>query len=126
MTQLRNVACLLLLIPLLLLLSGSCDAKSQVHIVYFGEHSGGKTWKEIEDGHHSYLLSVKKSEEEARSSLVYSYKKIINGFSAWLTPHEAAKLSGKLISSCSNARVCPQKSWSLNLELVLFVFSSRN
>ncbi|XP_052203031.1 subtilisin-like protease SBT5.6 isoform X2 [Diospyros lotus] len=92
MTQLSIVACLLLLIPLLLL-SGSCDAESQVHIVYFGEHSGGKTWKEIEDGHHSYLLSVKKSEEEARSSLVYSYKKIINGFSAWLTPHEAAKLS---------------------------------
>ncbi|KAE9461960.1 hypothetical protein C3L33_06123, partial [Rhododendron williamsianum] len=49
---------------------------------------------EIEDDHHSYLQLAKNiSKLEAKASLVYSYKNIINGFSAWLTPHEAAKLS---------------------------------
>ncbi|PSS02971.1 Subtilisin-like protease [Actinidia chinensis var. chinensis] len=65
----------------------------RVYIVYIGEHSSGKTSLEIEDDHRSYLLSVKNSKEEAKTSLVYSYKNIINGFSAWLTPEEAAKLS---------------------------------
>lgn len=50
---------------------------------------------EIEDDHHSYLQLAKNiSKLEAKASLVYSYKNIINGFSAWLTPHEAAMLSG--------------------------------
>lgn len=50
---------------------------------------------EIEDDHHSYIqLAKNRSKLEAKASLVYSYKNIINGFSAWLTPHEAAKLSG--------------------------------
>ena len=66
----------------------------QVYIVYFGEHSGEKALHEIEEDHHSYLFSVKKTEEEARASLLYSYKNIFNGFAASLTPEEAAKLSG--------------------------------
>lgn len=68
---------------------------TQVYIVYFGEHSGKKAHHEIEDYHHSYLLSVKPSEEEAIASLLYSYKYSINGFAALLSPHEASKLSGK-------------------------------
>ena len=64
--------------------------------MYIGEHSGEKTTTEIEDNHHSYLLSVKGSEEEAKASLIYSYKNVVNGFSAVLTAEEAAKLSGKL------------------------------
>ena len=68
---------------------------TQVYIVYLGEHSGEKEHHEIEDYHHSYLLSVKASEEEARASLLYSYKHSINGFAAVLSPHEASKLSGK-------------------------------
>jgi hypothetical protein len=80
----------LLLLPLL----ASCVEERQVYIVYFGEHSGEKTLNEIEDTHHSYLLSVKKSEEEARASLIYSYKHSINGFAAVLTPEEASSLSG--------------------------------
>ena len=48
---------------------------------------------EIEDIHHSYLLSVKKNEVEARASLIYSYKQSFNGFTAVLTPEEASKLS---------------------------------
>ncbi|KAH6825569.1 subtilase family protein [Perilla frutescens var. hirtella] len=81
---------LLLLLPLLV----SCSER-QVYIVYFGEHSGEKTLQEIEENHHSYLLSVKETEEDAKSSLVYSYKRTINGFAALLTPHEASKLSKK-------------------------------
>lgn len=80
---------LLLLLPVSLV---SCVEK-KVYIVYFGEHSGEKTLHEIEKTHHSYLLSVKGSEEEAASSLLYSYKRSINGFSALLTPEEASDLS---------------------------------
>lgn len=67
----------------------------QVYIIYFGEHkSGGKTIQEIEDSHHSYLLSVKSNEKDARDSLLYNYKNSINGFAALLTADEASKLSG--------------------------------
>ncbi|GKU92443.1 hypothetical protein SLEP1_g6170 [Rubroshorea leprosula] len=79
---------LFLFLPLL----ASC-AQKQVYIVYFGEHSGEKALHEIEETHHSYLLSVKETEEDARASLIYSYKHSINGFSAVLTPDEASKLS---------------------------------
>ncbi|XP_010518867.1 PREDICTED: subtilisin-like protease SBT5.6 [Tarenaya hassleriana] len=78
---------LLLLLPLL----ASCVEK-QVYIVYFGEHKGDKELHEIESLHHSYLLSVKDSEEEAKSSLLYSYKHSINGFAATLTAEEASRL----------------------------------
>ncbi|KAL0442584.1 UNVERIFIED_CONTAM: Subtilisin-like protease SBT5.6 [Sesamum latifolium] len=84
---------LLLLLPPLLQASSPSSSPSQVYIVYFGEHSGVRTFQEIEETHHSYLLSVKETEEDARSSLVYSYKNSINGFAAFLTPHEADRLS---------------------------------
>ncbi|KAL5716524.1 hypothetical protein ACHQM5_018201 [Ranunculus cassubicifolius] len=88
----------LVLFPFLLLLlihpsTVSCEKQKQVYVVYFGEHSGSKTHQEIEDNHHSYLFSVKKTEEEAKSSLLYSYKNSINGFAAILTPEEASILS---------------------------------
>ncbi|XP_050370550.1 subtilisin-like protease SBT5.6 [Argentina anserina] len=78
----------LLLLPLL----ASCS-EHKVYIVYFGEHSGKKTLHEIEDIHHSYLLSVKETEEHARASLLYSYKHSINGFAAVLSEDEASRLS---------------------------------
>ncbi|KAL8032358.1 hypothetical protein ABFX02_13G090700 [Erythranthe guttata] len=65
-----------------------------VYIVYLGEHAGDKTFQEIEDVHHSYLHSVKGSREEAKACVVYSYKNVINGFSAVLTPDEAHQISG--------------------------------
>ncbi|GFZ07153.1 subtilase family protein [Actinidia rufa] len=77
---------------LILHLSASSAQHRQVYVVYFGEHSGEKTTCEIADDHHSYLLYVKGSKEEAKASLIYSYKNVINGFS--VTPDEATKLSG--------------------------------
>ncbi|KAK8664625.1 hypothetical protein V6N13_084403 [Hibiscus sabdariffa] len=70
------------------------SVEKKVYIVYFGEHDGTKTFDEIEEFHHSYLNSVKESEEDAKSSLIYSYKNSVNGFAAKLTPNEASKLSG--------------------------------
>ncbi|XP_031497840.1 subtilisin-like protease SBT5.6 [Nymphaea colorata] len=67
--------------------------KHKVYIVYRGHHNGLKTVDEIRKVHHSLLLSVKESEEEARSSLIYSYKHSIDGFAALLTPDEATRLS---------------------------------
>ncbi|PON54635.1 Subtilase [Parasponia andersonii] len=84
-----HIIALLFLLPLL----ASCSDQKQVYVVYFGEHNGEKAHHEIEDTHHSYLLSVKKTEEEARASLLYSYKHSINGFAALLTPLQASKLS---------------------------------
>ncbi|CAL5409097.1 unnamed protein product [Camellia sinensis] len=98
--QSSNIFWLLLLLILHLSASSSSSAQHheqpqprQVYIVYIGEHSGEKTSHEIKDNHHSYLFSVKGSKEEAKASLVYSYKNVINGFSALLTQDEASKLS---------------------------------
>ncbi|KAL2484311.1 subtilase family protein [Forsythia ovata] len=77
-----------------IILASCADQRLQVYIVYLGEHSGTKTFQEIEDFHRSYLHSVKgNSKEEAKDSLIYSYKNVINGFSALLSPEEAAKIS---------------------------------
>lgn len=86
--NLSSILSFFLLFPHLI----SCKQK-QTYIVYFGEHGGEKAAQEIEETHHSYLLSVKETEEEARASLIYSYKNSINGFSALLTQDEAFKLS---------------------------------
>lgn len=70
---------------------------TQVYVVeLFRDHSihSDKT-DEVENTHHAFLLSVKETEEEARASLLYSYKHSINGFAALLTPKEANELSGK-------------------------------
>nr|GMD06590.1 subtilisin-like protease SBT5.6 [Ipomoea batatas] len=71
----------------------ACNAKPQVYVVYLGEHSGGKTAKEIEGQHRTYIHHVKRSKEEASASLVHSYKNVINGFSALLTSEEATTLA---------------------------------
>ncbi|KAK9227566.1 hypothetical protein WN943_012619 [Citrus x changshan-huyou] len=79
---------------LLTLLASSAQKQKQVYIVHFGgSDNGEKALHEIQETHHSYLLSVKDNEEEARASHLYSYKHSINGFSAVLTPDEAARLS---------------------------------
>ncbi|XP_066314919.1 subtilisin-like protease SBT5.6 isoform X2 [Miscanthus floridulus] len=65
----------------------------QVYIVYLGEHAGAKAEEAILEDHHTLLLYVKSSEEEARASLLYSYKHTLNGFAAILSREEATKLS---------------------------------
>ncbi|VAH63730.1 unnamed protein product [Triticum turgidum subsp. durum] len=67
--------------------------QGQVYIVYLGEDAGAKSKGAILDDHHALLLSVKGSEEEARASLLYSYKHTLNGFAALLSEEEATKLS---------------------------------
>ncbi|KAL9665760.1 hypothetical protein QQ045_000081 [Rhodiola kirilowii] len=85
-----HILSLLLLLPLL----ASCMER-QVYIAYFGNHNGDKALHEIEASHQSLLASVKDSqeEEEATSSLLYSYKHSFNGFAAVMTPEEASRLS---------------------------------
>ncbi|KAK7245605.1 hypothetical protein RIF29_40452 [Crotalaria pallida] len=101
MAMIKNIisaTCLFFFLLLLLPLLASCTEKKQIYLVEFGEHTtnggGAKTLDEKENIHHSHLLSVKETEEEARASLVYSYKHSVNGFAALLTPKEANLLSG--------------------------------
>ncbi|KAI3495403.1 hypothetical protein L1887_37741 [Cichorium endivia] len=81
---------LLLLLPLL----ASC-LDSKVYIVYLRhkDDDGEKTLHEIEENHLSYIFSVKKYEDDVKSSLIYSYKHSMNGFAALLTIDEASQLS---------------------------------
>uniref|UniRef100_A0A0D9YEG1 Subtilisin-like protease n=1 Tax=Oryza glumipatula TaxID=40148 RepID=A0A0D9YEG1_9ORYZ len=88
----------------------------QVYVVYLGEHAGAKVEEEILAGHHGLLLSVKGSEEEARASLLYSYKHSLNGFAALLSEEEATALSARteVVSAFpSNGRWSPHttRSW---------------
>ncbi|CAI0560749.1 unnamed protein product [Linum tenue] len=80
---------LLLLFPPLAI----CDERQRTYIVYLGSHTQQYTPDQILETHHSCLTSVKDSEEEARASLIYSYKHSINGFAASLTPQQASKLN---------------------------------
>ncbi|CAL1370398.1 unnamed protein product [Linum trigynum] len=92
-TRGENLSPLLLLLLLLgFALSVAATSAEKTYIVYLREQSGEKTAEEIEGSHHSYLSSVKESEEEARASLIYSYKHSINGFAASLTSLQAARL----------------------------------
>ncbi|KAF7840385.1 subtilisin-like protease SBT5.6 [Senna tora] len=81
-----------LLLFFFLLPLASTTKNSQIYIVEFGEHNADEN-HDIQTTHHSYLLSVKETEEEAQASLLYSYKHTLNGFSAVLTPQEANRLS---------------------------------
>ncbi|CAN1150186.1 Subtilisin-like protease SBT5.6 [Linum perenne] len=83
-------------ISVLLLMSillATSDQPQKNYIVYFGEHTGRRTADQILETHHSYLSSVKETDEEAKASLIYSYKHTINGFAASLTPWEASQLN---------------------------------
>ncbi|GMI93517.1 hypothetical protein like AT5G45650 [Hibiscus trionum] len=109
--QILHLFLVLIFLPPLVL-----SVEKKVYIVYFGEHDGTKTFHEIEKTHHSYLHSVKESEEDAKSSLLYSYKNSINGFAAKLTPDEASKLSKmeeviSVIPSHAKYRAQTTRSW---------------
>ncbi|CAN0853658.1 Subtilisin-like protease SBT5.6 [Linum grandiflorum] len=91
----NNIFSLLISLSILLIspFLVTCDEHQKNYIVYFGEHSGERTTDEILETHHSYLSSVKENVEEAKASLIYSYKHTINGFAASLTPQQASQLN---------------------------------
>ncbi|XP_051128567.1 subtilisin-like protease SBT5.6 [Andrographis paniculata] len=83
-----------LVLALTFSICAASSAQPQLHIVYLGEHDGQKSPEEITDTHHSYLSSVLGSPEVAKSSIFHSYRNVINGFSAMLTPEEAKAMTG--------------------------------
>nr|GMD55704.1 subtilisin-like protease SBT5.6 [Ipomoea batatas] len=107
----KNYSSIVLLLVILNVLAAS-SAERKLYVVYLGEHSGGKSFQEIEDHHCSFLHSVKGSTEEAKASLVHSYKNVINGFSALLTTEEADRISG--INSPLKTRPQTTRSWDFN------------
>lgn len=76
-------------------IASASTKQGQVYIVYLGEHAGAKAKEATLEDHHALLLSVKGSEEEARASLLYSYRHSLNGFAALLSEEEATKLSAR-------------------------------
>ncbi|TKW16560.1 hypothetical protein SEVIR_5G306800v4 [Setaria viridis] len=84
---------LFLVLSSLSLVSSASGKQDQVYIVYLGGHAGAKVEEAILEDHHALLRSVKGSEEEARASLLYSYKHTLNGFAAILSREEATELS---------------------------------
>nr|GME12289.1 subtilisin-like protease SBT5.6 [Ipomoea batatas] len=115
----KNYSFIVLLLVILNVLAAS-SAERKLYVVYLGEHSGGKSFQEIEDYHCSFLHSVKGSTEEAKASLVHSYKNVINGFSALLTTEEADRISGTegviSVFHDSPLKTRPQttRSWDFN------------
>ncbi|PIN22590.1 Cucumisin [Handroanthus impetiginosus] len=101
----------------LLLLLSIYFASATACVQYLGEHSRGKTIQDIEDiDHHSSLQHVKGSKEEAKASIIYSYIDVINGFSALLTPQDAAAISGEMdgvisVFESQERRVHTTRSW---------------
>ncbi|KAL1288946.1 hypothetical protein HN51_057399 [Arachis hypogaea] len=101
MILMKNIiftTCLLLLLSAL----ASCSKlTNQIYIVELGGLDETQTQRElhhdddeeIENVHRSYLSSVKESEEEAKASLLYSYRHSMKGFAALLSREEAKKVS---------------------------------
>lgn len=83
-------SCALLLAATLLPLSAT--ASSKVYIVYMGEKKHDDPSK-VTASHHDILTSVFGSKDEARNSVVYSYKHGFSGFAAKLTESQAETLA---------------------------------
>eukprot|EP00250_Pteridium_aquilinum_P012850 c20983_g1_i1 orf=124-477(+) len=92
--------CRLLLVPVLFcfivfaLDQMAASEEAKVYIVYL-EKQDGVAPEALESSHLQTLTSLLGSEEAAKGSILYSYKTVANGFSAKLTPSQAAALTGK-------------------------------
>ncbi|XP_021278614.1 subtilisin-like protease SBT4.15 [Herrania umbratica] len=77
---------------LLLVSSGHVadDGERKAYIVYMGNALKSKSL--AVEHHHGLLSEVTQDEEVARQSIIHSYGKSFNGFAAYLTPDEAARL----------------------------------
>ncbi|KAE8673042.1 Subtilisin-like protease SBT4.14 [Hibiscus syriacus] len=72
---------------------GSTENERKPYIVYMGEVPENGARISAMDEHHNLLLKAVGDEDLARESKIYSYRKSINGFAAWLLPDEAKRLS---------------------------------
>ncbi|KAL9348419.1 hypothetical protein Peur_059785 [Populus x canadensis] len=67
------------------------DEQKEFYIVYLGDQPVDNV--SAVQTHMDVLLSIKRSDVEARESIIYSYTKIFNAFAAKLSKAEASKLS---------------------------------
>nr|BAJ96317.1 predicted protein [Hordeum vulgare subsp. vulgare] len=87
--DMRAFSCALLLVTLMPL---SAKASSKIYIVYLGEKKHDDP-SMVTASHHDILTSVFGSKDEARKSIVYSYKHGFSGFAATLTEAQAETLA---------------------------------
>ncbi|XP_051128626.1 subtilisin-like protease SBT5.6 isoform X2 [Andrographis paniculata] len=96
--------------------SSTSFADSKVYIVRLRQHNLDNKFQPHEDHYlFNYLQTIKGSLEEAKASIVYSYTKVIYGFSALLTPAEVHELSDRygvisVVESKSN-ELQTSRSW---------------
>ncbi|CAN6251110.1 unnamed protein product [Urochloa humidicola] len=90
--DLRPATCAGLLLVLILALPFSANASSQLYIVYMGEKQHDDPMV-VTASHHDMLTSVLGSKDEARKSILYSYKHGFSGFAARLTESEAKTIA---------------------------------
>ncbi|XP_012083845.1 subtilisin-like protease SBT4.14 [Jatropha curcas] len=95
------------------LVAANEDGKKEFYIVYLEDHIVNSV--SAVETHVNILSSVKKSEFEAKESIVYSYTKSFNAFAAKLSKAEAAELSrlDQVLSVFPNKyhRLHTTKSW---------------
>ncbi|KAL6567584.1 hypothetical protein OROGR_001252 [Orobanche gracilis] len=87
-----------LLLSLFVVFQEPALAIKKSYIVYLGEHNHGPDVKpddlrRVRDSHTQFLTSFLESEEKAKDSIFYSYKRNINGFAAILEEEEAAQIA---------------------------------
>ncbi|XP_020092725.1 subtilisin-like protease SBT3.7 [Ananas comosus] len=85
-----HITCLLLLCLHTLLLKVECSTK--LYIVYLGEKKHEDP-NHVTNSHHDMLTTLLGSKEEARGSIIYSYKHGFSGFAAMLTEDQAKQLA---------------------------------
>ncbi|KAL6546903.1 hypothetical protein OROMI_022624 [Orobanche minor] len=87
-----------LLLALFVVFQEPALAIKKSYIVYLGEHNHGPDvtsvdLRRVRDSHTELLTSFLGSEEKAKDSIFYSYKRNINGFAAILEEEEAAQIA---------------------------------
>ncbi|KAL6889047.1 hypothetical protein ACP4OV_010073 [Aristida adscensionis] len=80
------------LLLVLLLLPLSADASSKLYIVYMGEKKHNDP-SMVTASHHDVLASVLGSKDEAKKTIVYSYRHGFSGFAAMLTESQAEMIA---------------------------------
>ncbi|KAL6520425.1 hypothetical protein OROHE_017013 [Orobanche hederae] len=87
-----------LLLSLFVVIQEPALAIKKSYIVYLGEHNHGPDvtaadLRRVRDSHTELLTSFLGSEEKAKDSIFYSYKRNINGFAALLEEDEAVQIA---------------------------------